>query len=193
MGNPGDAGHLMRTSAAAALVATAIILGSATPATATTRGEFVAQAEALCRESNRVISNRSNQLYRRYKRLRPAGKPRDWSRAQKRRDEFLYFNGYGRVLSFEGRAIHTLNGQLQAVPEPADDASVIAQWIESRRVDAGLIKQSGRQLKRVSRRKPNGALGVLFRFQGVEDQLGLTDLIVGSFGFEQCYLTNEDP
>ena len=43
------------------------------------------------------------------------------------------------------------------------------------------------------RRKPQRALNLLFNFQSIQDQLGLTDLIVGSFGFDQCYLGNEEP
>ena len=97
------------------------------------------------------------------------------------------------MLIFQGQAVHALDKQLQTLPLPQGDESVISQWIESRRVDADLLKGAGRQLKKVVRRKPQRALNLLFNFQSIQDQLGLTDLIVGSFGFDQCYLGNEEP
>jgi hypothetical protein len=155
---------------------------------ATTRGEFVAQSEALCATTNQAINARSHRLFRKYKRLRPKGPFSQFTERQKRRDDALFYGGYARVLIFQGRAIHALDAQLQLVPEPADDAPLIAQWIESRRVDADLIKEAGQQLARVSRHKPGYAFKLLFKFGSIDDQLGLTDLMVGSYGFGQCYL-----
>lgn len=157
-------------------------------ARAATRAEFVAQAEALCKTSNQAVNARSLQLYRKYKRLRPKGRYAKLTKQQKRRDDALYYGGFARVLIFEGTAIHALDRQLQLLPEAPGDEPVIGQWIESRRVDADLIKDAGRRLKRVSRHKPRRALNVLFSLDSVDDQLGLTDLTVGSFGFDQCLL-----
>jgi hypothetical protein len=161
-------------------------------AQAATRAEFVAQAEALCKTSNQAVSARSRHLFRKYKRLRPKGRFSKLTKRQKRRDDALYYGGFARTLIFEGSAMHALDGQLQLLPKAPGDEPVIAQWIDSRRVDADLIRDTGRRLRRVSRHKPRRALNVVFSLDLVDDQLGLTDLTVGSYGFDQCLLANSD-
>ena len=174
------------------LIAAALALAWTAPAAdGATRPEFVAQSEALCKTTNDAISARSHRLFRKYKRLRPKGRFSQFTKAQKRRDDALFYGGYGRSLAFQGRSIHTLDRQLQLVPEPPDDAPLIAQWIESRRVDADLIKQAGEQIVRVSRHKPRDISKLLFQVSSIDDQLGFTDLMVGSYGFDQCFLTPE--
>jgi hypothetical protein len=182
----------MRTGAVI-LVASAATAALILPGTAdaTTRGDFVAQSEVLCAASNHSIEARSKHLYRKYKRLRPKGRFSDWTRGQRRHEESLYFGGYARALIFQGQAINALDKQLQLVPEAPGDGPVIDQWIESRRVDADLLKGAGEQLKRVARRKPLESFPLTFRFDGISDQMGLTDLIVGSYGFDQCLLEPE--
>jgi len=182
-----------RWLAAVAALAAALTIPSTASAAGSTRSEFVSKAELLCRDANRAISRRSDQLYRRYQRLRPDGSFPKLTNAERRRDDALFYGGYARVLIFQGQTVHALDKRLQMLPLPQGDESVISQWIESRRVDADLVKRAGRQLKHVARRKPQRALNLLFSFESIQDQLGLTDLIVGSFGFDQCYLANEDP
>jgi hypothetical protein len=171
-------------------LAIAGLLAAAAPAAgaAPTRAEFVARSEALCATTNQGLNATSHRLFRRYKRLRPKGRYSQLTKQQRRRDDAVFYGGFGRVLIFKGRAIHALDRQLQLVPEPSDDAPLIAQWIESRRVDADLIKEAGRQLVRVSRHKPGYALKLSFNIGSIDDQLGLTDLMVGSYGFDQCFL-----
>jgi hypothetical protein len=182
---------LLRISRANHLAAGLVVAGlvlAAPAAAAPTRAAFVAQSEALCKTTNEAITANSRRVFRKYKRQRPKGHFSDFTKRQRRRDDALYFGGYGRALVFRGRAIHALDRQLQLVPEPPDDAPVIAQWIESRRVDADLIKQAGQQVVRVSKRKPRYVLKLLFSIDSIDDQLGLTDLIVGSYGFDECFL-----
>ncbi|MDX6616363.1 MAG: hypothetical protein QOD60_1454 [Solirubrobacterales bacterium] len=188
--------HLLRTKPTGALVAGLAVAGAlactaAEANGATTRPEFVAQSEALCKTTNDAISARSHRLFRKYKRLRPKGRFSQFTKAQRRRDDALFYGGYGRVLAFRGRAVHALDRQLQLVPEPPDDAPLIAQWIESRRVDAELIKDAGQQVVRVSRHKPRHISRLLFQISSIDDQLGFTDLMVGGYGFDQCFLTPE--
>jgi hypothetical protein len=177
-----------RTNALAAGLVVAGLALAAPAAAAPTRAEFVAQSEALCKTTNEAITANSRRLFHKYRRLRPKGRFSEFTNRQRRRDDALYFGGYGRGLVFRGRAIHALDRQLQLVREPPDDAPLIAQWIESRRVDADLIKEAGRQVVRVSKRKPRYMLKLLFSIDSIDDQLGLTDLIVGSYGFDQCFL-----
>jgi hypothetical protein len=173
-------------------VTAAIALAAPALASATTRSEFVAQSEALCATTNKAINATSHRLFRKYKRLRPQGHFSELKGRQKRRDDSLFYGGYGRVLTFQGLAIHALDAQLQLVPAPADDRPLIAQWIESRRVDADLIKEAGQQIVRVSKRKPGYVSRFIFKTDSIDDQLGLTDLIVGSYGFDQCFLAPDD-
>jgi hypothetical protein len=182
-----------RTGAlAAGLAVTGLALAWAAPAASgATRAEFVTQSEALCKTTNDAVSARSRHLFRTYKRLRPRGRFSQFTGAQRRRDDALFYRGYGRVLVFQGQAIHALDRQLQLVPEPPDDTPLIAQWIESRRVDADLIKQAGQQIVRVSRDKPRYVFGLLFKIDSIDDQLGFTDLMVGGYGFDQCFLVPE--
>jgi hypothetical protein len=177
-----------RTSYLAAGLAVAGLALAAPAAAAPTRAGFVAQSEALCKTTNEAVTAHSRRLFRKYKRLRPKGRFPDFTNRQRRRDDALYFGGYGRALVFRGRAIHALDRQLQLVPEPPDDTPVIAQWIESRRVDADLIKQAGQQVVRISKRKPRYVLRLLLSIDSIDDQLGLTDLIVGGYGFDECFL-----
>jgi hypothetical protein len=178
---------------ASVLVTTGLATAWIAPAAhGATRGEFVAQSEALCATTNDAINHRSHSLFRKYKRLRPQGRFSELTERQKRRDDSLFYGGYGRVLIFQGRAIHALDAQLQLVPAPADDAHLIAQWIESRRVDADLIKEAGQQIARVSKHKPGYVSRLIFKTDSIDDQLGLTDLMVGSYGFDQCFLAPDD-
>jgi hypothetical protein len=182
---------LLRTGRTHALGAGLAVIGlalAAPAAAAPTRAEFVARSEALCKATSESITAHSRRLFRKYERLRPKGRFSEFTNRQRRRDDALYFGSYGRALVFRGRAIHALDRQLVLVAGAPDDAPVIAQWIESRRVNAELIKQAGRQVVRISKRKPRYLLKLLFSIDSIDDQLGLTDLIVGSYGFDECFL-----
>jgi hypothetical protein len=178
--------------AAAALVALAAPAAGAAP----TRPEFVAQAEAICKATNKSFGMQLKKLVKPLKGQGdfPPKNAKELSKRQLRNKLRVFLRFFGETFVIQGRAIHSIDRQLAPIPEPPGDEPAIAQWIESRRANAEQLKEMGKSLKSMRRPTPKRFLGVLFQSFGLVDKFLVTDQIVAPFGFDQCLLAKgEEP
>jgi hypothetical protein len=182
--------HLLRTKRTGALVAGLAVAGLALAAPSAgavpTRAEFAAQAESICAATNarydKVAEKSSRKLLKRLKGL------------PKKKALAIFIRLTGRSMVLQGRSINDIDRQLAPIPEPAGDEPAIAQWIESRRVDAEVLKQTGKAIKSQKKASPKRFFSLLFQSSSISDRLVATDRIIGAFGLDSCLLAKaEEP
>lgn len=178
--------------AATVAIASLVLLAPAAEG-ATTRADFAAQVEPLCVATNTAIAQRSLREFRSLKKFFPKKGEGEPSRRQEARTFRAFFGATGRVTVFEGQALHALNRQIMAVPEPPADEMTIAEWIESRRVDAEALKETGHTFKVLSKKfKPIKFFAFVFASISLEERLVRTDAIVGAFDLHACLLAERE-
>lgn len=162
-------------SAIVVAAATATMLWApAAQAAAPTRAEFVAQADAICLAKVKEIEPPLNLLDRKLKRARVG------RNASHRTIIRKIFRPYGQAFVLFGLAANNAVGAIAALTPPSADAALVAQWLDSIRVDAGNLNSYGTALK----------AGRLRAAQALENELIVhgqaTDQIVSGFGFQYC-------
>jgi hypothetical protein len=176
----------------------AVALWAPAAQAAPTRAEFVGQAESICKATNgryaKIAKKQSKQLVKHLKGIQKGNKPgqKKPSKRQERRLFSVLIRIVGRSMVLQGRSIHDIDRQLAPIAEPSGDEPAIAQWIESRRVDAEALKQAGKSLKATKNAKPKQFFALIFQSFAINDRLVATDWIVGAFGFSQCLLAEEE-
>ena len=157
----------MKLRGAVAVILLAILVVAVPPAqAASTRAEYVAQAEAICQVPG-------HQLFKLDQQVKKLGKRQDLRPSQA---AVRYGKIMGRLANIEG-VILTQLGTL--TPAPGDEATVAA-WLQGEQASKGLLDRAARA----------GKHGKLRQFIGLLNQ-GLTtakqaDQIVASFGFRSC-------
>jgi hypothetical protein len=149
---------------------------------ASTRAEYVAQAEPLCKAASDSLTKPDKKFTKGLKKARPKQKPKPGSKAAKAYARKVFHLAGGFYVSF-GKTVSGLQGQLTAIPPPTADAAVLNQWLGSMSTAAGTMTDIGTRLRSKSLKKALVASGQLGE---IEKELKATDAIVSGFGFQQC-------
>ena len=155
--------------AIAAGTATALLAGSilAAPAGAVTRAEFSASADAICRAQSR-------------KELRVLKRERHRGGRPKGPSGFLRDEGrYDLAVS---RAIDNSIRLISALPEPAGDEVILAQWLDSLHWD-GI---NARDAARIARSKHPSIVRYFKVTSDSATHSAATELLVDGFGMRFC-------
>jgi hypothetical protein len=152
--------------AAALVLVVAALVATPSANAASTRGEYVSQAEAICAAPSGQLVKIIDQLnkVRKAKGLKPAEVARKLGKI------------IGRFAALEANVLNQL-GTLTAAP---GDEATVAEWLQGARTANGLVAQAARAGKRGNLKK---YLRLLTRSISVAGQ---ANQVVAGWGFQAC-------
>lgn len=146
-----------------ALIVVAVGLGGAAIAFAdTTRADYIAQAEPICRantDANRHIL-----------------------KGAKSKAKHGHLSAAGRQFTRAASAFSSTLDQLAAIPQPAADTAVLSRWIGYLRLEGDYLGRVAQALKKAQRNKAEGYAVRLNRNANLANQ------VVTGYGFSACLI-----
>jgi hypothetical protein len=157
------------------IAATALLIAAAPAGAASTRAEYVAQADPICQAGQaqeRVAFKSYAKSIKRYLKDHPHPEPNRPSKAVTR----LVLRHYSLILSVN----RSVNSQLSSINPAAGDETAVAEWLQLRTQSADLLD---RTVHAFHNRKVE--LAIRFYVNSIRRELQ-AELPIRDFGFQYC-------